>query len=125
MRTEANTEKERRVFKRSSHSHLRFSLLGPLIFILVQTTTLTETSLIELEAGTELGRRRQRKTSQPDRGWFQQLDPAISSFFYGGTESACTMDQTLLVCSQGLRSLYERETASMKRWGWGYMALAK
>jgi hypothetical protein len=58
-----------------------FSLLGPLIFFLVQTTTLTETSLIELEAsGTELGRRRQRKTSQPDRGWFQQRPRHLQLF---------------------------------------------
>jgi hypothetical protein len=65
-----------------------------LIFILVQTTTLTETSLIELESVWEQNWDEEGNGKPANQiGDGSSSDPAHLQLFYGGTDSACTMDQ--------------------------------
>jgi hypothetical protein len=65
-----------------------------LLFISLQTTTLTETSLIELERVWEQNWDEQGNemlTNQTGDG--SGGDPAHLQLFYGGTDSDCAMDQ--------------------------------
>jgi hypothetical protein len=65
-----------------------------LLFISVQTTKLTETSLIELERVWEHNwdeEGNEKPTNQTGDG--SGGDPAHLQLFYGGTDSACAMDQ--------------------------------
>jgi hypothetical protein len=78
-----------------SHSHLRY-----LFFISLQTTALTETSLIELERVWEQNwdeEGNEKSTNQTlgtgTHGDGSSGDPAHLQLFYGGTDSACAMSQ--------------------------------